>query len=260
LLIELERLEKANSVLDKIIDLDSSHKGALNNKALILYKQEKFEESETYYVKVLKINPDGVYALSMLSAVLINLERIDQADELLNKALSINPDYSLALSLKSHILIEKGEISEASQYLQKLTEMGKSTLMVDSELKYKRVKGLMELKINDSHGNLVGYLQTSTIRVIQHQITDAFFGGWISEYETTLDGIKYKILQFEKTFPVSKKTWTGRTGIGISPENTEVQSLGFVFNEWLVYASHQQFIVEEGDILTITFTVLQPIT
>jgi len=200
----------------------------------------------------------------MLSAVLVNLERIDQADELLNKALSINPNYPLALSIKLSILLQKDEISDASQILQKLTEIQfpdiRKLIQEDFKVKYKRVKGLMEAKINDSHGNLVGYLQTSVIRVLQHQITDIFFDGWKSEFETTLDGIKYKIFQYEHTYTVSEKTWTGRTGIGISTENTDIQFLKLFLAQWIVYASHQQFILEEGDVLTVTFTILRPIT
>jgi len=263
ILIEMERLDDANSVLDKALVLDPINKVMLNKKAFILYNQEKFEESETYYIKILEINPDGVYALSMLSEVLINLERIDQADELLNKALLINPEYPLALSLKSKILIDKGEMSAAFQYLEKLPRIQFSPLsksaLENIDLKYQRVKGLMELKINDSHGNLVGYLQTSTIRILNHEITDVFFDRWISENETIIDGIRYEILRFENDFTASKKVWTGRTGIGFTPGSTDVQSLGFIFDHWIVYSSHQLFVVEEGDVIKITFTVLRPI-
>lgn len=263
MLLQLQRFEEADFILDKALALDPNHKGALNNKGSVLYQLERFEESIIYFDKALELDPTNLYALTIKSNALIQLERIDEADNIINKALSINPNHVLALALKSDILIKRGETSEAFQYLKRIAKIHPVLPnLVDAgefNLRYKEAKGLMEIKITDLHGNLVGYLQTLKIRILEHEITNLVFDEWESGGETLIDGTKYEILQFERVLPVSENNIPGRTGFGIPIGESEDPTLGFDQRLWIIMARHPQYLVEEGDTLTISYTLLRPI-
>ena len=263
MLIQIQKFDEADSVLDKALMLDSSHKGALNNKALVLYYQGKLEESVTYFDKILEIDPNNIFALTMKSTILIDMERIDQADELLNKVLSINPDYPLALSLKSDIHIKKGEKSEAFQYLKKLAETQPLLLnKLDKSilgLIWSDALGLVEIKITDSNGNLVGFLQTKKIRILEHDITDMLFEKWEHGGERIIDGIKYEVLHEETNSQIFKSSLAGRSGYGLSVQSDDF-SEGSNHNIWALIAIHPQYVVKEGDHITTSYTILRPVS
>ena len=269
LLFQLQRFEEADSVLDRALMLDSNHLGALTNKSLVLHVQERFEESGILIDKVLEIDPNNVFALISKSQFLIQLERINQADVQVNKALSINPNHVTALSVKSHILFKQGDSSEALRYIKEIIKIqpslaGKIVPNAMSPLPYKSIPGLVEIKIHDSHGNLVGYQQITKIRILDHALRDYTIDKWISDGTILIDEKKYEILKHTSVSEISENHMPGRTGIIFPLEslvNDEEKNLpGFDQQLWVVVAIHPQYRIMEGDTVTVYYTILLPIT
>lgn len=264
ILLQLKQYEDANSVLDNALTLDPLHKGSLINKALILYYQEKFLESEVYFDKVLNVDPTSIFALTMKSAVLIKLERMEQAEDLLNQVLLKDPNDPLALSFKLDILINKGEKSKALPLLKKLGDLEPSLLSkfdIEKEfgLKWKKVIGLVEITITDSENNLIGYLQTKKIRILDHSAVDLLFDEWEYRGNTIVDGIEYEIFHQETHTLAPKSMFAGRTGFGISPQNDNF-SEGSVHDMWILTAIHSQYSIKENDSIGIFYTILRPVS
>lgn len=131
-----------------------------------------------------------------------------------------------------------------------------SQLINESELVYENALGWMSLKINDVHGNLVGYLETSRIQILDHSITDKFFIYWESGGEILIDEVMYEILSYTTVLsPTSENHTISGSGLGF-----EYTQYGTKSELWIVTADHPQYRAMNDDVIISSYTVFLPIT
>jgi len=93
--------------LDKSLEINPKHEGALYYKAKALFETERYDEALTFIDKVLETDPDNQQAAEHKKIILnekgrlsLELEKPEEALVWFDKALEIDPNYELAIKNK----------------------------------------------------------------------------------------------------------------------------------------------------------------
>lgn len=130
----------------------------------------------------------------------------------------------------------------------------------EAEPIYRDIMGSLQLKINDSDGNLVGFMQTPKIRILEHEIIDAFFDTWKFRHEEVIDGTTYNVVTIATESVAAEKSWSATTEFNLA--DLDVEAIGYtgpIPDAFAFYAAHQQILLERGDTLGIVLTMLRPV-
>jgi hypothetical protein len=110
---QADRLGEAVEAYNRVLAVEPTHGGALNNLGVALRRLERFAEAVACYRRALEIDPRNSQALSNLGNALKDLHRLDEAIATLRRADAVKPNdagivYNLGIALK-----DAGRLDEA---------------------------------------------------------------------------------------------------------------------------------------------------
>ena len=117
------KVDKAEEIYKKIINIDPNNIISLNNLGSILNTKENFEKSLSFVNRALEIRPDYADALNNKGNCLKGLNRFDEAIEYYKKALIIKPDFVGALNNLATSYNSIGRHEEAIPIFKKVIEL-----------------------------------------------------------------------------------------------------------------------------------------
>ena len=123
ILSDLGKLEEALFLYRKAIEIKPDYIKAYSNLGSILSDLGKLEEAEFLYRKVIAINPNYAKAYSNLGIILSDLGKLEEAQFLYHKAIKIKPDFAEAYYNLGIILIDLGKLEEAELSFYKAIEI-----------------------------------------------------------------------------------------------------------------------------------------
>ena len=175
--IQVKNYQKANSLIDKALEIDPNSIDALNNKAVILF----------------------------------HLGRIDQAESYVDKALEIDDSYPPSLYNKGIFLGSQGNYYDAIPYFMKTLELdsdhefSNDTLIfaVEKSVKRKLIDGIMQLTVRNSDGTLVTHYQTKDIVLVDHEIFKFLIEKYFEKETIIQNSHKVEVLYHNLTFDVN---------------------------------------------------------
>ena len=126
--------QEAIELLDKALEINPEHVGALYNKGWALVGLEKQEEAIVWLDKALVLNPNYVDALNMKGNALLGLDKPEEAIVWFDKAIEVNPNYFFALNNKGLMLSNLGRYDEAITYFNKALEINPNYRMAQVNL------------------------------------------------------------------------------------------------------------------------------
>jgi len=141
-LIKLKKLEKANEVITKGINLYPTNEVFYLNQGLLFELNQEWQNSLVSFNQAIKIKPDYAEAYYNRGNALQELKRLEEALASYGKAISIKPDYAEAYNNRGNTLQELKRLEEA------LVSYGKAiSIKPDyAEAYYNRGNALQELK------------------------------------------------------------------------------------------------------------------
>ena len=113
ILKDLGKLQKAEFLYRKAIEIKPDFAEAYYNLGIILSDLGKLEEAQFLYRKAIEIKPDYIKAYSNLGSILSDLGKLEEAEFLYRKVIAINPNYAKAYSNLGIILSDLGKLEEA---------------------------------------------------------------------------------------------------------------------------------------------------
>ncbi len=127
--VDVARFEKAEELLQEILEADPEHAGALNKMGVIYaYKKEKSKAQE-YFEQSLQADRNNAPALTNLANIHLEKENLHQAESMYNEALRYDPDYGPAHNNLAAIYKRRGEYGKMVASLKKARKAG--TISVD---------------------------------------------------------------------------------------------------------------------------------
>ena len=117
------KVNKAEEIYKKIINIDPNNIISLNNLGSILNTKENFEKSLNFLSRALEIKPDYADALNNKGNCLKGLNRFDEAIKYYKKALIIKPDFVGALNNLATSYNSIGHHEEAIPIFKKVIEL-----------------------------------------------------------------------------------------------------------------------------------------
>jgi tetratricopeptide (TPR) repeat protein len=117
------KVDKAEEIYKKIINIDPNNIISLNNLGSILNTKENFEKSLNFVNRALKIKPDYADALNNKGNCLKGLNRFDEAIKYYKKTLIIKPDFIGALNNLATSYNSIGRNEEAIPIFKKVIEL-----------------------------------------------------------------------------------------------------------------------------------------
>ncbi len=113
ILKEFGKLENAELLLYKAIEINPNFAEAHSNLGIILRGLNKLEQAEISLRTAIKINPDFANAHYNLGNLLIKLGKLEQAEISLRTAIKINPDFANAHYNLGNLLTKLGKLEDA---------------------------------------------------------------------------------------------------------------------------------------------------
>ena len=118
ILNDLDKLEEAEVLIKKAIEVNPNFADAYCNKGNILLKLGKLNDAELATRKAIEINPNFADAHYNLGTVLNNLDHLKEAELSLRKAIEINPNFEIAHNNLGNTLRALGKWEEAESSLR----------------------------------------------------------------------------------------------------------------------------------------------
>jgi len=217
--IQAKNYQKANSLIDKALEIDPNNVDAINNKAVILF----------------------------------HLGRIDQAESYVDKALEIDDSYPFSLYNKGIFLGNQGNYYDAIPYFMKTLELDSDHQFVKeklysaikkSELRKKSIDAIMQLTVINSDGTLVAHYQTTTFVMPDHETFKVLIENYFEKKTIIQNSQNVEVLYHNVTFIVSKDTYYGLWGVPHSESGLK-----------LLFAKTPLVSVKQGDIVITDFHI-----
>ncbi|GBD95042.1 TPR repeat-containing protein YrrB [bacterium BMS3Abin05] len=91
-----KRYDEAIAIWQNTFEKDPLNKTALYSLGIVFFEQKKYEEACVYLKKVTEIAPDHHKALLILGSAYLRLRKFDIAEDYIKKSLSLNPENKMA--------------------------------------------------------------------------------------------------------------------------------------------------------------------
>jgi len=197
-----------------------------NKKGTELLNSGKYEEAISYFDKVLEIEPANIDAMNNKGASLISLERYEESLSTFDKILEIYPDDDIAWNNRNAVLSKiKLEPILDSKYLVHV-----------------------QTQLRNSHGNLIGIIESDASKFLSHVFVDEFLDSNQIKETVTIDDKAYEKWKFIFTQEYMKETYGSRNNFFVG---TDENTVG-IFD-----GNSHAFVVEIGDTITVSWTVLR---
>ncbi len=119
LLRDLGKLEEAENLLRKAIEIKPEFAMAYSNLGNVLKDLGKLEEAENFQRKAIEIDSKLTTAYFNLGLILKDLGKLEEAENSLRKAIEIKPDFVIAYLNLGNTLKDLGKLEEAENFLRK---------------------------------------------------------------------------------------------------------------------------------------------
>ena len=216
----------------------------------------EYEKALTYFDKVLELEQDNVKALINKGSILFELDKLDEAVYYYDRALEIDPNNKSALYNKGNFFIRLGYFDDAIPYFKKVLEIDpnhENALEVldflTREFSFIPVDGILEVIIRDSNQNLVGYIKTNEIRILDHKIATEYVQSWPVKQIITRDGKNYQVHQYEILDDIKRGEIYGIKRL----------SIGDKINIFIFAFHYPNFSTMKGDTVTSIFKIFSPV-
>lgn len=205
-----------------LIFADSEEEGRMVDTGNLYFQLGDYKKAISYYDQVLEINPNNLDALNNKGAALVKLGKADEAIQYYIKILSIDPNHSTAKSgLKFAI----------------------------KEVWYVPAEGMLEMIVRNPEGDLVTYLATPKIDILNHQVAQDTVGKWPLKKIIYRDGQEFEIRQKIAEVTIEKDFAYSNFGFPLS----------YTKDIWVIFSYYYQIPVEEDDEITFIFTIVRPV-
>src|SRR3972149_1419534 len=268
----------SSAVADEDVSVDVS---SLLKTADDLYNLAKYEEAISYYDRILEVEADNIEVLSKKGDALASLGNFDQAAVFYGRVINIDKVYvdsmgilylDKLLELESDptnvdVLYKKGSaLINEENYKDALSNFYEA-LKIDpnhfqSEIKlkitsqnftYPALDGFVEAEVHDSNGYLVANIKVRNLTYLNHEIVDKIIDEWPVINIVNRDGKNYEVRQIKEDLQVTGRHIYGGAhhyGIYFPEKNSDFG---------IMHASYWQYLVNDGDSITLTRTVFRPI-
>jgi len=184
-----------------------------------------YEKAASIFDEILKMDARNIHALVNLGHSYFSLEKYNNAIKTYEHVLSIDPNNSDALYRLQLALL-------------KTTSYYSGTF-----------DGLLEIRVHDSNGGLVAYLQSSQMKALKHSISEKFIESWPVSKTIYRNNQDYSIHQNEFVEVITGDTILGFHEIPFSDK----------MDLPLATTWHYQIPVKKGDVVTYTYSIFRPI-
>ena len=114
------KIKESIHYYDKILELNPTHLGSLNNKGYALSKLKDYSSALQFYERALKINPNDLSVLINKISTLRKQKQFEEALSLCDDVLESNPDYNVVLYHKERILFSLDKFRESINCCDKI--------------------------------------------------------------------------------------------------------------------------------------------
>jgi len=257
LLADRGKLEDATQNIDKILEIEPDNVEGLYLKGYLHLKMAEYEKALSYINRVLQIEPDNLKALNAKGAVLQDLEEYDKALSYFDRILEIEPDYVDALFGKGGVVGSLGDSEMAIIHFLRVQVLDPNYAGIEKNIRLamrsfppQELEGNVMIHLRNSEGKLIMYQELPHILAFSLNIT--------SHYLDTLDVIEiikredkeYEVLQ-ERGFQVVEKD-TVYAVVTMHPDSIT----GFP----VLKAFNYGYPVQKGDVLSVLWTVIRPVS
>lgn len=137
-------LEKAESTLQEILQLDPEHGETYNKLGVVFARREDLITAESYFLEALRLNPDLAGAYSNLGNIYQHRGWTDRAISAYEKAIQLDPEYPTAHHNLGVLYKKIGKVGEGVDLLKKAAklEKGRMKAVIQSS---PRKKGMVTL-------------------------------------------------------------------------------------------------------------------
>ena len=219
--------DKAESHFDQVLEIDPNHVEALNNKGSIVGYYGNSEEALSYFKRALELDPNNAMALNNMGSAFAKIGEMKEAASYFKKALEIDPNY------------EKARMNLGTTLTKPIHNIA---------------DGFTELIVRDSQGNLVVYLKTLRLKILNHPLVETLFmDDWNTGETITREGKEFQVYTQEFVETQEKvdpfKT-VGRWGGQVRQEGV---------NLWVYASPISQVPLHVGDEITTIITFFKPV-
>jgi hypothetical protein len=197
----------------------------LLSEGMDFFGKEEYDKAILQFDKILKIDPNNVDALYNKANTLSRTGKFGTAIPLYEQVLKLDP----------HKFIAQVKLEEA--------------FLKVTKYRYGVLDGTLEIIVHDSHGGLVGYLSTTKIKALKHQIVEDLVDSWPVTKTVTRNNQNFAVHQKEFVTAVDGDTIFGFHEIPFSDK----------VNLPLATTWHYQIPVERGDVVSYFYSILRPI-
>jgi len=211
---------------------DKIHRASKLDLDFMVYKGMQYntlgdyETAISVFKKVLKKDKNNFEALANLGYSYSLLEKYSQAIKNYESALEIEPNDDTTLYRFQKVLLEK-------------TSYG-----------YGFLDGVLEIKVYDSQGGLIAYLQTSKIKALKHTMSEKLVESWPVSKVVNRNNQDYFVHQNEFVKVLDRKTILGFHEIPFSDK----------MDLPLATTWHYQIPVEKGDTVSYVYSIFRPVS
>ena len=198
----------------------------LLSQGMDYFGKAEYDMAIIQFDKILKIDPNNVDALYNKGNTLSKTGKFDKAI----------PFYQQVLNLNPHKFIAQVKLEEA--------------LLKVTSYRYGFLDGVLEITVHDSHGGLVAYLRTTTIKALKHKIVEDLVESWPTTKVINQNDKKVAVHQQEFVTVVEDDTIFGFHEIPFS------EKIDFP----LATTWHYQIPVERGDTVSYVYSIFRPVS
>ncbi len=139
-LAEVGQLPEAYSCFEKALQINSESKSALKNYSYYLsLGNDKLSKAESMAQKLLQLEPDNPTYLDVYGWVLFKLEKYEQAKDVFKKAIAIDSSLAERFNKYGDVLFKAGDVSAAVEQWEKAKELDGSLEHIDLKIKDKKL-------------------------------------------------------------------------------------------------------------------------
>ena len=118
-LIKIKRFKKAEEYIDKLLKLNDIKYEILRDKAFLRYLEKDIKESEIFINKALTLNPNEVFGLNIFGLLKMLNKKIIEAIKIFEKAISIDKNYTDSYNNIGKCYIDLENLNVAYLYFKK---------------------------------------------------------------------------------------------------------------------------------------------
>ena len=211
---------------------DSVHRASIPDLDFLVYKGIQYntlgdyETAISIFKNVLKKDKNNFGALANLGDSYSLLQKYNKAILNYESALGIEPNDGTTLYRLQKALLET------------------------TAYRYGFLDGVLEIKVYDSQGGLIAYLQTSKIKALKHTMSEKLVESWPIYKTINRNNQDYFVYQKEFVEVLDKKTILGFHEIPFSDK----------MDLPLATTWHYQIPVEKGDTVSYVYSIFRPVS